>query len=287
MPSTASQIISKLLSVTHKITNIAINNQQQFVEQLRIDNTKPYRRPHISCAVEQLDGLGCKVYVVGSGDKWVYYLHGGAYVWQPSVFHWQFVNKLAQNGIKVVMPIYPKAPTFSASTTVPLCSSVYNNCVSRFGQCSAIIGDSAGGALAMAVAQCVMEKPNCNLPPLILYSPWLDVALNNSAIEQYQQSDVVLDTKQLRICGNLYCDQLDSTHSWVSPLYCKGIPSAVYMFVGSSEIMLPDCLLYKHLHSTDNVVVQEFKAMQHCFFLMPIPEADIVFYQTLDIINKT
>ena len=53
-------------------------------------------------------------------------LHGGAYVLQPSMMHFNMVHKIAQAiDAKVVFPIYPKAPKHQYRETYEKLEKVY------------------------------------------------------------------------------------------------------------------------------------------------------------------
>lgn len=78
-------------------------------------NERPLRLPKLKSAVRETAVAGFPVYTVGEpcrGKKQaVLYLHGGAYVNQPTVFHWRFLDKLArETGLPITAAIYPKAP---------------------------------------------------------------------------------------------------------------------------------------------------------------------------------
>jgi hypothetical protein len=74
--------------------------------------------------VQRSEFEGMPVWTVQSpgstSGKTVVAIHGGGYVYQPSIFHWLDYAAMARDtGATVVVPIYPLAPQGTAATVVP------------------------------------------------------------------------------------------------------------------------------------------------------------------------
>ena len=90
-----------------------------------------------------------------ANQKVILFLHGGAYVLQPSMMHFNMVHKIAQAiDAKVVFPIYPKAPKHQYRETYEKLEKVYRGLLEEHTNPNSIIvmGDSAGGGLSLGFA---------------------------------------------------------------------------------------------------------------------------------------
>ena len=93
-------------------------------------------------------------------QKLVLYLHGGAYVSQPLTFHYHMLRELVDlTDVKLVMPIYPKAPQYSYQDSFPKLLALYQELLEQLASPSLIslVGDSAGGGLAFGLAHLLFE----------------------------------------------------------------------------------------------------------------------------------
>lgn len=135
------------------------------------------------------------------------------------------------------------------------------------------MGDSAGGGFVLGLTEHV-EELNLRKPHnIIVFSPWLDVSMNNG----YDDSDdPILGNEGLKEIGLRWAGKLDTTDYHVSPLYTNNFKMPrTLLFSGSNEIFYLDILnYYKKLveHDVDvELVVGE--DLFHIYPLFPIPEA--------------
>ncbi|HEY1134735.1 MAG TPA: alpha/beta hydrolase, partial [Nocardioides sp.] len=83
----------------------------------------------------------------------VVYLHGGAYVNEIVKQHWQFVARLADElDVEVQVPIYGLAPQHDAAEARALVATLLARLAAE-GRATYLMGDSAGGGLALIAAQ--------------------------------------------------------------------------------------------------------------------------------------
>lgn len=162
----------------------------------------------------------------------ILYLHGGSYFAPPNLLHWEMLLRLSElTGAVFDLPIYPRAPLHTVSAAYGMISEMYG---AR--EYCMIMGDSAGGGLALGFAQTLN-----NAPPLILMSPWLDAALENPRIAKYEQLDALLGSYGLRRLAKLWAGSLDVADPRVSPI--NGDMSSLaetVVLVGTHEIFCPD-----------------------------------------------
>ncbi len=164
------------------------------------------------------------------------YLHGGSYFAPPNILHWDMLLKLGEMcAAEVTAPLYPRAP-------LRTCSAAYDELEGflRKIRPEVLMGDSAGGGLALGLAQTMGEEAPRKL---ILLSPWLDAALDNPGIPEYEPLDVILGSYGLRRMGKVWAGSLDIRDPRVSPIY--GDFSAVddlTMLIGTHELFYPDVM---------------------------------------------
>ena len=105
-----------------------------------------------------------------------------------------------------------------------------------------IIGDSAGGGLALATVLKICEKGIKQPKKIILNSPWTDLTCEAETYQTKQEQDVVLEGIFLRKCARLYAGH-DFKNPYVSPIFAdfKGFPP-IDVHVGTDEILLNDSI---------------------------------------------
>jgi acetyl esterase/lipase len=280
--SIESTAVDKILLGAKDLRALLLPKEEEImIADMAAANRKQYKLP-ISVALTmkpQKSKIGKTVcYTFGSGDKCILYLHGGCYCYQPMIFHWRFLQKLQREaGVKIVVPIYPKTPTHSCVEVSNEALLVYKELLKTYDSSNIILmGDSAGGGLSLVLAEVItkkhLPKPKC----VITVSPWVDVSMENPEMKEYFTGDVLLGYEELKTWGRCYAASKGVKYYKASPLYgiVPDMPP-VYIFVGSSEMFLPDCLRFKHEADKVGVDVKvyEFPSMQHVFLLMPVREA--------------
>src|SRR5690606_14370180 len=105
--------------------------------------------------------------------------------------HWEFLSMLVhQTHCTITAPAYPLAPQFTCVDAYNMLTPLYKEITSNAGAVNTILmGDSAGGGLALALAQKIKAD---NIPTpgkIILLSPWLDITLNNPEIKKIDSTD--------------------------------------------------------------------------------------------------
>lgn len=114
----------------------------------------------------------------------VLYLHGGAYVRPITSFHWRFLRSLVeQTGCTFIVPLYPLAPEANCASAVETVRNVYLSECARAGvESLAVMGDSAGGGLALGLCYALRQKAFPLPRSLTLICPWVDVTMTNTSI---------------------------------------------------------------------------------------------------------
>jgi acetyl esterase/lipase len=271
---------------------------QQFLEEQRKKNEIPYQFPvalKLLCEVKTLTlGAIPSIILHERGPQkpvHILYLHGGAYVEHPILPHWLFldrINNLIQGTITV--PIYPKAPVHTVMETIDPLIDLYRNIRQQHKVHKVIImGDSAGGGLALALAQELVLRGEVMPKELILISPWLDIGLRNGDIDQLEPKDPMLNRQHLQVMGDAWAGSLPKEDRRVSPINgpMEHLPP-LSLFIGTHEILLADARKFRILctRSGSPITYREYPKMNHDFPLFPIPEAKQAIREIVAIINR-
>ncbi len=210
------------------------------------------------------------------------FLHGGAYIFEASIGHWNLAKKIVDNRFcRMTLLDYPLAPEHNYKETFEMVARSYAMLIEQYPQDDFIfMGDSAGGGLALAFTQKLI-RDNHSKPPVknILLSPWLDISLTNPAIKEMENNDHILTVEMLRYAGRQYAKGEDLHHYLLSPVngLFERTPKTI-VFYGTKELFYPDCIRLKKIveAAKGDFIFQEYPGMQHDWAIFPIPESSMV-----------
>ncbi|PYE86254.1 alpha/beta hydrolase fold domain-containing protein [Pseudoroseicyclus aestuarii] len=181
----------------------------------------------------------------------IVYIHGGAFTLGSAGSYRNFASHLARAAAAVTfVPNYalaPEAPYPAALTDIrSVLRGLRASGVERVG----LIGDSAGGGLALAIAQAPDPGPKAGFPVIgavVSMSPWTDLSLAAPGIAERTAADPILSRAQLLTAASLYAGHVqDPRESELSPCFAPKDKMPPTMFhVGTDEILLDDALAYK------------------------------------------
>ena len=252
-----------------------------YFEELRVSNrepvTPPVKRLRSKIEREQIDGVDTFVFERGRG-KAVLYLHGGSYCEQPVLQHWQFCDRIArETDATVIFPVYKKAPEHRFEESYAFLLGLWQRILAS---CPAerltLIGDSAGGGLALGFAQYL--KKETELPQsgqIVLFSPWLDAGMETEIPPELDRRDPTLVREMLRSAGENWAGDTDLHDYRLSPLFGDlGGLAPMTVYVGTHEIFLPDTRRFKQRCEQAGATLRyvEGEKMNHDYALYPIPE---------------
>src|SRR5262249_52306121 len=103
-------------------------------------------------------------------------IHGGAFIFGPSIFHWlDYAVTAYQTGATYEVPIYPLVQQGgTAGTVVPtMAGFIASQIAAHQASHVSVIGDSAGGNLALAAAEYMVAHGDPVPASMVLLSPWL------------------------------------------------------------------------------------------------------------------
>jgi len=251
-------------------------------QEKRLGNQK-YKLPKnlkLTSSYRKINFHGMPVYIFnpeGKNKSAMLYLHGGAYVHQVSSFQLKAIDNIAtKSDSPVVIPMYPSAPHETWKTSYNLLTELYQKMSQYYQKKIILTGDSAGGGLALGLAESFSQKKIVQPDKLILISPWVDITQSNKAEEKYEAKDPILGIDELRVEGKSWAGDLDVNDYHVSPINgnMKELRN-VTLFVGTRELFYPDVNdLYKKLLK-NNVKVTKYigSGLNHVYPMYPTPEA--------------
>ena len=228
------------------------------------------------------DGLQRFTLNGGGSGPLVLYLHGGAYVNGFNAHQWRFMDRLArQTGCTVVAPAYHLAPWADYARAYDDLTALYRTLLAEYpGRRLILMGDSAGGGLALGFAEALAANGDPLPERLVLFSPWVDVSMDNPDIADYLPVEPMLHFDLVKVHGRYWAGDADTRFWQVSPLFgdMAGLPP-VTMTCGTRELLYPDILLARDrlAEAGVDVTLRVGRGLNHDWPLMEIPEADAIF----------
>ncbi|WP_416052526.1 alpha/beta hydrolase fold domain-containing protein [Cupriavidus basilensis] len=254
----------------------------------KIGRANPTARLLARHAVSMEPVAGVEVYTVrprgNDSGRQILYLHGGGYVFDIVSQHWDFIGKLVDAlGATVTVPIYPLAPEHTHREVFAGLLPLYDQLVRGNPPASlTVMGDSAGGGMALALTQVARDTGRALPGRLVLLSPFLDATGSNPAIDVLEPLDPMLSKLGGIECGRVYAGGDPVTLAQVSPIYgsLRGLPP-VTLFIGTHDVLLPDCRAYRALAQEQGLPLRyyEYEGMFHVWMLLPMPESNAAFAQ--------
>jgi monoterpene epsilon-lactone hydrolase len=174
----------------------------------------------------------------------VIYLHGGAYVFGSASHYRNYLWRIARaTRAQVLFVNYRLAPEHPFPAALDDAVTAYRWLLADGADPSRIVimGDSAGGALAVAALFRLRDAGIALPAATVMLSPWTDLAVTGESSRVNADADPLLDPAQARYVAQLYLAGADPRSPYASPLYGDptGLPRSLIQ-VGSDEIMLDD-----------------------------------------------
>lgn len=296
--SVRSRVVEKIIAFRGtKKTFSTTENTKELVRQRRAENVKPYAIEKVTLSSNIQEGIFEDMQVFTMNDrhsvkqKVVFYLHGGAWVNQPLTYHWMFLDKLARTlDVKIIVPIYPKVPNFTHKQTFPKVLNLYRqtlNSIESPGHIT-IMGDSAGGTIALALAQLLKKELLPQPKDIILLSACVDMTFNNPRIPKYEKRDPMLARGGMHVITEGWADGVNLADPLLSPINgdLRGLAKITH-FIGTNESLYPDAILFDEKLTLNRIQIDTFvyTKMNHVFVVMPIPEAQHAQEKIIEILS--
>lgn len=208
-------------------------------------------------------------------QKLTIFIHGGAFVSGPAQHHWESIktiNKALNNTIWLCN--YPKAPETTIDEINMNIDAIYLHALKSYStQNIQVIGDSAGGTLALTLVQRLIQNSQPVPSKIVAICPVADASFSHPEIDAIDKIDPMLGKEGVRSAKVLCGQDLDLKSPTVSPLYgeVKGFPPTV-LFLATNDICYPDGQLFEKKLKENLVETTTYigNGMPHIWPLLPI-----------------
>lgn len=255
-------IISKIAQQTANGPSLMEENPQSraLYDETIANGTSP--QSNVKIKKESISGVDGLLITTNSARNNVIllYIHGGGYIVGSANGYKNYVAKLVvQTNVNAFIPNYNLAPESVFPKANNQLIDVYNELKKEYRDII-ILGDSAGGGLALTLTNQVLDKPLAT----VAMSPWTDASMSNLSIKENKEKDFLLGPIAGPEFGKKYSGSTDPTDSKISPLFAQNDNTvSTLIHVGTNEILLDDSLEYAKKFSNINAFV--WKDMFHVF----------------------
>jgi acetyl esterase/lipase len=204
--------------------------------------------------------------------KVIFYLHGGAYILGRPASYRNFAAQIGHAaGAEAYVPDYRLAPEHRYPAALDDALKAYRWLLKgRSAEDIVLVGDSAGGGLALATAVAIRDG-GLPLPRRIaLISPWVDLTLSGDSIRTHAARDPMLRRSWIAMGADAYRGSEPASQPGCSPLFAKlsGLPP-ILIQVGTEEILLSDSerLVQRAESAGVEVKLSRYQGLWHDFQL--------------------
>ena len=200
----------------------------------------------------------------------ILYLHGGWYVWGSAQAYRHLAGHVAaRSGAAVFVADYRLAPEHPFPAAIDDAEACYRGLVGRGAGKIAIVGDSAGGGVGLALLARLAADKDVVVPAgMVALSPLTDLALMGRSWETRAEADPYFTRQQGECMAPLYLNGVEATNVEASPLYgeLQGLPP-IRVYVGDDEPLLDDSLRYveRAVAAGVDARVDVWQGMPHVF----------------------
>lgn len=284
MASLKSRLVALVLRHTRKKAFASAEEMNRWIARARLsEDHRPPPRLSRRLAIAQDSVDGFPVYAVepiggATRPMRILYLHGGAYVFEITSYHWSLIAEMALRlGARITVPIYPIAPQHDFHAMFGMVMRTYKAMLDETDTREIVfMGDSAGGNMAVVLTMMAAEQ-GLDLPARhVLISPGLDMSLQNPEVHEVEKLD-----PWLAIPGGLeairhYSAGLDRTDWRISPIFGElGVLPPTLILTGTRDLLYPDTVRFAAKAKARGVHVELAvePGMFHVWPLIDMPEA--------------
>lgn len=244
--------------------------------------TKIPNEAEYSCNIDKEKYNERRVFIITpkkleKSDKVILYFHGGAYMAEATRDHWNFIEKIVNDtDATVIFPDYPLTPKYDYKSVFDMVFPLYKEIIQKVNPENIIMmGDSAGGGLSLALNEKLIAE-NITVPTkTILISPWLDVRMTNSKIDDVQKYDKSLNKEGLKLAGLAYAGDDGINTYLVNPI--EGDLAKIKnitIFTSTYDILNPDVAILKERakEQGNEIDVREYEGKEHDWIIKKIDD---------------
>jgi acetyl esterase/lipase len=242
----------------------------------------PYRVPSsVKISAAQVNGVpGEWLEGLNPGNAVVLYLHGGGYFACSPESHRPISVSFALENFRVFSADYRLAPEHRFPAALDDAIAAYRGLLTEghSSQSIVVVGDSAGGALALSMMVALRDSDTPLPAAAALFSPWTDLAATGESVRTNARRCAMFNGPDIGPSARYYLADKDPKTPLASPLYAnlRGLPPLL-IHVGADEILLDDStrLAERARAAGVSVELKIWPVVPHSWQLAPhrIPEA--------------
>jgi acetyl esterase/lipase len=228
------------------------------------------------------------------GDKVIYYLHGGGYISGSAKTGRPLTAPLARKmGVRLFTIDYRLAPEHRFPAGLDDIVAGYHWLLSTGldPRNLSVMGDSAGGGLALALAMTLRDSGAPLPASLVCLSPWTDMTGNSATIKANAERDPMFVAEDCHRYSSAYLGEHSRLDPLASPLLgnLAGLPPMLIQ-VGRNEVLLDDARsLHEKVRATGgSSELHIFEGVPHGWhFGAPfVPESNEALRQIAEFVNR-
>lgn len=230
--------------------------------------------------VEHWQAAGQKVITLhpktGPGEWHMLYFHGGGFVLPMFDVHWGLAAAMVDAcGISISLPLYHLVPEASYKAQDDCADAAFAKIASEHDPSKIILnGDSAGGHMALTLALRLAKAGGPQPGKLALFAPWLDVTMQDEAMQTVEPHDFILKISALRAFGESFAGDRDPAGALCSPLYASAqdlaqLPST-RIWTGRHDLFIVDSRTFvgRLRDAGVDAKLYEYEAAPHVFMVI-------------------
>jgi acetyl esterase/lipase len=203
-------------------------------------------------------------------DGVILHLHGGGYVnGSAEAFRPLASQIVARTQLSSLVLDYPLAPEATLPTALDAVTAAYDWLRTTTGSRIAVVGDSAGCGLALALMSRLAQRGTQAVAG-VLFSPWVDLAFAGASMTDATIADPLISYERLQDYAHKYLGRADPLDPLASPLYgdLSRLPPLLIQ-VGTDEHLLDDArrLADRAARAGSPVQLEIWQGMHHVFQL--------------------
>ncbi len=269
-----------------------VNQLRSILETSTVLSTLPWGVTFEKLTVGSVDAE-CLKPINYDPNKVILYLHGGGYVIGSPHTHRNLAGKIAKGtNMNCLVIDYRKAPEHPFPAALDDAFHAYKFLLdyrNYDAEDIIVIGDSAGGGLAIALQFLLREQDLPKPRALVLLSPYLDLTQGGRSVIRNAKNDRFLDVFEMRKWAQLYAAEYDLKDPLISPLFgdLTGLPP-ILVQASTSEVLYNDATRFVSRARKVGVRVtfQTWKGLIHWWHMFGgMPEAKEAIDKIVSFIN--
>lgn len=281
MQSLKSRLVAFVLRHTRKKAFRSPEGLQALIERTRkIQDHRPPPKVASRLDIETREIAGWPVYEArpkgSTPARRILYLHGGAFCFELTPFHWRLIAEMAERlGAHVSVPIYPLAPEHDFHDAYAFAGAVWRDVVTHDDEVI-VMGDSAGGTMALVLSMMAATEGWARASRLVLISPAVDATLANPRTHEIALIDPWLDIPGGRYAFEQFAADVEFSDWRISPIFgdLAVLPPALVL-TGTHDLLYPDTVSFaeKARAAGVDVTMMTAERMFHVWPLIDMREA--------------